>query len=285
MVSSVPRDSLQVNKPFKITFKMTAHAPVPVVRQNEPRRQRVISLVVQHLQAPKETSVAAAVASAVATSAGAPQGAWTPRMPSSGFSTPSPYATPLRADFHDTLAERLLVASPRSMHADAESDGGETPGPNMHAAWRVYDLPPPELREQTGPDGRPRPSDGVVFLGTSALFLPPLRFPVPTPPPPAEREKGHGHTRAISTSTDGSIDSESDEPLVLPDRLKAIASQEFELSYLPLKSGFMRIGGLRVFLVEDRLVDDDEAADAPGLPIEPRILKEWEVIAEVWVIS
>ena len=60
-------------------------------------------------------------------------------MPSSGLSTPSPYATPVRGDFHDTLAQRLLVASPRSMHTDVESDGGETPGPNTHNAGRIYE--------------------------------------------------------------------------------------------------------------------------------------------------
>ncbi|RPD65869.1 DUF974-domain-containing protein [Lentinus tigrinus ALCF2SS1-7] len=284
VVTSIPRDSLTIDKPFDISFKITAQAPVPTARPNEPRRQRIISLVVQHAQPPKQLGVAAAVASAVATSTGPPQGTWSPRLPSSGFSTPSPYATPLRGDFHDTLAQRLLVASPRQMHADgAESDGGETPGPNMHAAGRVYDLPPPELRTQPGaePTSKPGPSDGIVFLGTSALFLPPLRFPVPNPP-----LHEPGHARGVSSSTDSSVESENEDMPLVPDRLKVTAAQEFELSYLPLKSGFLNVGGLRVLLVEDRLADDGDDGDgALGLPIEPRILKEWDVVAELWVKS
>ncbi|TFK84328.1 DUF974-domain-containing protein [Polyporus arcularius HHB13444] len=285
VVTSVPRVSLAVDKPFDISFRLTAQSLVPTARPNEPRRQRIISLVVQHAQPPKQVSVAAAVASAVATSTGPPQGTWTPRMPSSGFSTPSPNATPMRGDFEDTLAQRLLVASPRQMHADgAESDGGETPGPYTHAAGRVYDLPPPELRTDPGTEAKPGPSDGIVFLGTSALFLPPLRFPVPVPPLPSVHEPGHA--RGVSSSTDSSVESDNEDMPLVPDRLKATASQEFKLSYLPLKSGFLNVGGLRVLLVEDRLAEDDDGGDgALGLPMEPRILKEWDIVAEVWVKS
>ncbi len=82
------------------------------------------------------------------------------------------------------------------------------------------------------------------------------------------------------------MDSESDnEPLVAPERLKVTASQEFELSYVPRKSGFLAVGGLRILIVEDRLVDEDESADGPVPVMEPRTLKEWEVVGEVWVKS
>ena len=81
-------------------------------------------------------------------------------------------------------------------------------------------------------------------------------------------------------------ESESDnEPLVAPDRLKVTASQEFQLTYVPRKSGFLTVGGLCVLVVEDRLAEEDDHADGATLPIEPRILKEWEVVAEVWVKS
>ncbi|KAI1790775.1 hypothetical protein LXA43DRAFT_471713 [Ganoderma leucocontextum] len=286
VVTSIPRDSLEIDKPFNITLKATALAPVPLPQLNEPRRQRVMSLVVQHTHPPKEMSVAAAVASAVAATAGPPnlQGGWTPRMPSSGFSTPSPYGTSPRADFPDTLTQKLLVASPRHVNgSDVESDGGDTPGPNTHAAGRVYDLPPPELRPPPGADpNAPRP-DGITFLGTSTLFLPALRLPIPSPPAPVSQPRTSSHTRDVSES---SADSESDnEPLIAPDRLKAAASQEFELSYVPRKSGFLTVGGLRVLIVEDRLVEEDDSADGAVPLMEPRILKEWEVIGEVWVKS
>ncbi|EJF62442.1 hypothetical protein DICSQDRAFT_160869 [Dichomitus squalens LYAD-421 SS1] len=287
VVTSIPRDSLAIDKPFDVAFKVTVQAPAPFPRPNESRRQRVLSLVVQHTQAAKEISVAAAVASAVATTPGPSnqQGSWTPRVPSSGFSTPSPYATPFRADFPDTLSQRLLVASPRQLHAgELESDGGDTPGPNTHTVGRVYDLPSPELRLASGAaDPKASRSDGVSFLGTSTLFLPALRLPVPSLLPAAAQPRTSGHTRDVS---DSSVESESEnEPLAAPERLRVTASQEFELTYVPRKSGFLTIGGLRVLVVEDRLAEEDDHADGAVLPIEPRILKEWEVVAEVWVTS
>ncbi|EIW60622.1 DUF974-domain-containing protein [Trametes versicolor FP-101664 SS1] len=283
VVTSIPRESIAVDKPFTIGFKLTVQAPAPVPRPNEPRRQRVISLVVQHAQHPKQLAVAAAVASAVATSTGAPQGAWSPRLPSSGFSTPSPYGTPLRGDFTDSLAQRLLVASPRRMHADTDSeagtDGGETPGRSTHSARRVIDLPPPELAPRAEP--HLAPTDGVAFLGTSALFLPPLRLPVPSAPP-------MGHSRGVSDSTDSSADSDAEDLASVLDRMRVSTSQEFELSYMPLKTGFAAVGGLRVLLVEDRLADEEDATEGIILgqyATEPRTLKEWDVVSEVWVKS
>ncbi|OJT14151.1 Trafficking protein particle complex subunit 13 [Trametes pubescens] len=285
VVTSIPRDSIAVDKPFTIGFKLTVQAPAPVPRPNEPRRQRIISLVVQHAQPPKQLTVAAAVASAVATSTGAPQGAWSPRLPSSGFSTPSPYGTPLRGDFTDSLAQRLLVASPRRMNADIDSeagtDGGETPGRSTHSARRVIDLPPPELPPSAEP--HLAPTDSVTFLGTSALFLPPLRLPVPNAPP-----SSMGHSRGVSDSTDSSADSDAEDLASVLDRMRVNASQEFELSYMPLKTGFAAVGGLRVLLVEDRLADEEDATEGIILgqyTTEPRTLKEWDVVSEVWVRS
>ncbi|KAI0670635.1 DUF974-domain-containing protein [Trametes maxima] len=286
VVTSIPRDDITVDKPFTIGLKLTVQAPAPVARPGEPRRQRVVSLVVQHAQ-PKQLTVAAAVASAVATSAGPSQAAWSPRLPSSGFSTPSPYATPYRGDFTDTLAQRLLVASPRRINADIDSetgtDGGETPGPSMHSGGRVIDLPPPELRPR-GSDAQSAPTDSVAFLGTSALFLPPLRLPIPDPPPPAPL----GHSRGVSDSTDSSLDSDAEDIASTIDRIKVTASQEFELSYLPLKTGFTAVGGLRVLVVEDRLTDEGDTIEGVILgqyPTEPRTLKEWDVVSEIWVKS
>ena len=54
---------------------------------------------------------------------------------------------------------------------------------------------------------------------------------------------------------------------------------------MPRKSGFLTIGGLRVLIIEDRLVEEEDSVDGAPLPSEPRILKEWVVIGEVWVKS
>ncbi|KAG6820788.1 hypothetical protein H0H93_011553 [Arthromyces matolae] len=58
-----------------------------------------------------------------------------------------------------------------------------------------------------------------------------------------------------------------------------VAFQDFELTYLPTQKGFTSIGGFRVVLVHDRYVDDEENSGQNQI----RILKEWDVITEIWV--
>jgi len=77
---------------------------------------------------------------------------------------------------------------------------------------------------------------------------------------------------------------------------RVVASQELELDYLPLKTGFITVGGLRVVVVEDRLADGEasEEGDEAGKaehgenarvrPLDSvRVLKEWDVVGELWV--
>lgn len=64
--------------------------------------------------------------------------------------------------------------------------------------------------------------------------------------------------------------------VALNDANNKIASHEFSLTYLPLEKGFSKVGGLRILLVGDYL--DGEEVKEEVLP-----LKEWDVIAEVWV--
>jgi len=59
---------------------------------------------------------------------------------------------------------------------------------------------------------------------------------------------------------------------------------DFELQYTPLRNGFVPVGGLRVLLLEDRVQGAEEAYLARrtgGLVV----LKEWDVIGEIWVKS
>jgi len=112
-------------------------------------------------------------------------------------------------------------------------------------------------------------SRGVLFLGCSAIFLEPIRLSAPA---------------SVEEGTEGNVDS-----------IAAEGAQEFELSYLPLVKGFSTVGGLRVILVEDRLEDDDASSNDRGRrpsgtdqndvrrQAEARILKEWDVIGEIWV--
>lgn len=72
------------------------------------------------------------------------------------------------------------------------------------------------------------------------------------------------------------------------------ASVQFSVSFMPLGRGFARVGGLRVLLVEDRDVLEEEDAEAAEDDAtlhaigsvsdrEARVLREWDVVGEVWV--
>ena len=139
----------------------------------------------------------------------------------------------------------------------------------------------------------------VKFLGTSTLLLPPIRLVAPAS---ADAEStgsegegdapGHDRNTSVSTiTTQSEADSEL-EVLVGGGRaVQVIASQDFELQYIPTRSGFHTVGGLRMLLVADVLVDADEESlprhsrsHSVGLE-KVRTLREWEEIAEVWVQS
>jgi len=71
------------------------------------------------------------------------------------------------------------------------------------------------------------------------------------------------------------------------DTFEVEAAQEFNLSYLPLVKGFSTVGGLRVILVEDHLEDADDASQNDSndarRQAQVRVLREWDVIGEIWV--
>jgi len=67
------------------------------------------------------------------------------------------------------------------------------------------------------------------------------------------------------------------------------ASQDFDLSYIPREKGYVTIGGLRVLLVGDSFFTDvgkDSIHTGDVMPTGRVVtLKEWDVVAEVWVSS
>jgi len=142
---------------------------------------------------------------------------------------------------------------------------------NVDGAPHAVVLPPPFTDEDE--DKNIPHSRGVLFFGPSAVFLNPMRL--------------FGST----ADGQGSENDDGDDSTV-----RTEAAQEFNLSYVPFLKGFSRIGGLRVILVEDRLIDEDQTVsdDAVERPFgmgqnnvgglsDMRILKEWDVIGEVWV--
>lgn len=96
-----------------------------------------------------------------------------------------------------------------------------------------------------------------------------------------------GHDRNLSESTvDSEVDSDLDETIGGKPAPKMLMSQEFQLEFLPLRAGFATVGGIRVLLLEDRLVDADGKEEGKSRkPTEARTLREWDVVAEVWVKS
>ncbi|KAJ7871510.1 hypothetical protein B0H14DRAFT_3083791 [Mycena olivaceomarginata] len=214
-VKDIPRASIKLESPFKISFTRSS-----------------LSLVVQHLEPPRTT------AASTLFPPNPPPEPYSPRLTSltsPGFSTPSP----MSATFNYALAhQKLLAVSPRR----GLDDG--------HGAGTGPTLPPPFFE---GVDELKFASvkSGVVFCGASAAFLPPIELARPAP----------------------SEDEETTGP------------EESRLHYMPLSKGFNTVGGLRVLLFEDVSVDEssDSEDDKPLFRGEAKILKEWDVVAEIWV--
>jgi hypothetical protein len=234
IVHDVPRGSVTVAKPFTISFVLTVTVSVP------PQQQQVLYLAIQHVYHPQAPAVAPSIIPA-------PTETLSPRLTSSGLSTPAP--TNLRNNFNFGLAhQKLLIASPRLSCTDEVVDGAD-----------VVSLPLP-FSEAVG-EMKFDPSTEVAFVGPSAIILDPITFCESAKRnPPAGKPEGVVNTQA---------------------------SREFELSYLPLRTGFLTVGGLRVLLLENRTVsslDSERGADIQKHG-EALTLKEWDVIGEVWVHS
>jgi len=151
--------------------------------------------------------------------------------------------------------------SPELVSTDRHTDrhSGEMGG-NVDVASHIAVLPPP-FTDREG-DIKLVNSKGVLFLGSSAIYLEPIHLSGSTADEEGEEDDGNATVRVE-------------------------AAQEFDLSYVPLMEGFSSVGGLRIILVGDQLVDEDQTAssEADGVRgrMEVRILKEWDVIAEIWV--
>ncbi|KAJ7074351.1 hypothetical protein C8F01DRAFT_1100222 [Mycena amicta] len=105
----------------------------------------------------------------------------------------------------------------------------------------TWTLPPPFFE---GSDELSHTKPGAVFCGPSAIILQPFE---------------------LETDDNG----------------QAHGSQDFELQYMPISTGFSTVGGLRAILLEDRYVQDEDRL--PPLRSEPKISKQWDIIAEIWV--
>ena len=184
----------------------------------------------------------------------------------------------------------MMYASPRQTASDVASDAGTeaeggdaTPAPPTREDRITVSLPPPfAVADPSSPD-RPR-SEDIKFLGPSAVFLPQLRLLGLQTGAGADDAVAAGHRHNLSES---SVESEADSDLhetLVPRLPRMLGAQDFELEFVPRKAGFATVGGLRVLVVEDRVVEGEgPQSERPAWLPEARTLKEWDVVAEVWV--
>lgn len=113
----------------------------------------------------------------------------------------------------------------------------------------------------------------VMFLGTSVVKLPAFRLYAadasPSSPPPKSPDPTAEGLLALRDTESGP---------------RSRSSASFSLEYVALREGFCPIGGLRVLLVEDRevAVEGELGEDNSITRIEPKVIKEWDSIGEIW---
>lgn len=106
------------------------------------------------------------------------------------------------------------------------------------------------------------------FLGVSTVLVPPMTL--------ARTAASADAPRSSSPGGGGGDDA--------PPR-KGEQFWDFELEYTPLKTGFVLVGGLRVLLLEDQVHSTEDAYLTERRIVAPVVLKEWDVIGEIWVKS
>jgi hypothetical protein len=117
------------------------------------------------------------------------------------------------------------------------------------------------------------------FLGASTLLVPPMTL-VRTHPESELSSVGPG------SGGGGDNDSRGDTTTRTSAATTGKEGQfwDFQLEYTPLRIGFVPVGGLRVLLLEDQ-VQGAEAYPERRSSNAPMVLKEWDVIGEIWVKS
>ncbi|KAH9971881.1 hypothetical protein BGW80DRAFT_1318992 [Lactifluus volemus] len=119
------------------------------------------------------------------------------------------------------------------------------------------------------------------FLGASTLLVPPITLAVPTPSDSLinssgdrDKKRDDGRVGGVEAATTGGTTKRGE------------GFWDFELEYAPLRTGFVSIGGLRVLLLEDQVDGAEEASpERQSMSDPPVVLKEWDVIGEIWVKS
>ncbi|KIO30209.1 hypothetical protein M407DRAFT_224992 [Tulasnella calospora MUT 4182] len=254
VINSIPYDGISIEEPFSIDFTLTTSALLPIPRD------RVLCFVVQHILPPRPAAISQSLAHAIQqTNAPLP-------------STPEPKSPPPPAPYALRRSLSTLSLARRSESTAWGDTGSPSIMTESGAATPVNrrlsrsSLPSPfrvDAVASAAKSGQPsemtrKEESAVMFLGSSVVKLPAFRLNAadasPSSPPP-----------------------KSPEPT-------AEGTLVFSLEYVALREGFCPIGGLRVLLVEDRevAVDGDVGEDNSITRMEPKVIKEWDSIGEIW---
>ncbi|KIK63755.1 hypothetical protein GYMLUDRAFT_450943 [Collybiopsis luxurians FD-317 M1] len=254
LLRDLSRDTISVGKRFKIALTLVLSSQLAA----EKRRQRLqLSLVIQHLTFPPASSLSEL--SSLATLRPPDPSLFSPRALSSpGFSSPSP----TQAAFNYPLAHQKLLAASQEHSAIKESqvDGIVNPASDL-----LSSLPPPYFERVD--ESKRSSMSAVTFSGPSAITLPLVELEAPA--------------SAVSTESPSS-DTPQGAPWPSP---KHQGKLDFELEYVALRRGFATVGGVRLILIGENFVgnNDEDGSIAAVKYAELRMLKEWNVVAEVWV--
>ncbi len=289
IVTNVQRETIVVEEPFTVDLKLTVSALCPSTSWPRPgvitpaqasiARDRIVRLVVQHIL----PSRPAAITQSLAQAQNANLAAEHVPLPSSPTPT-APYALRRSASTasvlnrKDSMSFTSGIASP-SIESVASTTMAESPTGTIHTEQpdrHKYALPSPfrELTAVATPKpGQPiaigamesstnKNTNQVTVLGTSIVRLPTFRF---KSVPPSTPDLSEPHK-------------EKESP-------RGRESTEISILQIAMRSGYAMLGGLRILLVEDKEVPEGEEVPSTMAEesMEPRILKEWEHIGEVWV--
>ncbi|KAF9001975.1 hypothetical protein BDQ17DRAFT_1357845 [Cyathus striatus] len=233
IVRQILRTDIKVETPFDISFTLMASSLSLIGGADG----QVITLAIQHLR-PQRISAAAPIFSSTPDT-----GSLSPRLPSSGLSTPSSATV----TFNYALAHsKLLAASKKvAMIPDNRNQSNvQVEDDSFAAGW----LPSPYF-EGTEELGFAQ-SSSVVFVGPSLIVLPGLKL--------QKSEPSHDSVILAGINTP-----------------RYETRHDFTLSFIPLQEGFTTIGGVRILMLKQE----------PGKSKVARVLKEYKMVAEVWVSS
>jgi len=254
VVRSIPRAALHASKPFSVACTLAVAASV---REGQ---QRTLTLAVQHVQQPSARPT--------------PSGKTAPPVPGTTTTTVATAAT------HARLASAVATAIASSIAPRAPSAAlGGSPRATQLAEQEVEEdplaralrrIPPPE--PMPGDEARYEKLRGATrFLGASTLLVPPMTL-VRAATAESESESSAPGGGGGDATTGGAGPRKEEQ------------FWDFELEYTPLRTGFVPVGGLRVLLVEDR-VHATEDVHPERRTTGPVVLKEWDVVGEIWVKS